>query len=70
MPTTTSQNLGHSARQWRRRSADVGGLHLATGNSGQGQGWIGYSGELQYVTSPRMPLTLGEHFTAPNSQNS
>lgn len=30
----------------RRRSADIGGLHLATGNSGQGQGWIGDSGEL------------------------
>ncbi|KAF9467800.1 hypothetical protein BDZ94DRAFT_1155311 [Collybia nuda] len=48
MPITKTENLGQSARQWRRRSADVGGLHLATGNSGQGQGWIGYSGELQY----------------------
>jgi len=28
-------------RDWRRRSADVGGLHLATANNGQGQGWMG-----------------------------
>jgi hypothetical protein len=39
-------------RCWKRRSADIGGLHLATENSGQGQGWIGDSGELQYVPSP------------------
>jgi hypothetical protein len=28
-------------RDWRRRSADVGGLHLATKGLGQGQGWMG-----------------------------
>lgn len=28
-------------RKWRRRSADVGGLHLATKGLGQGQGWMG-----------------------------
>lgn len=28
-------------RQWKRRSADVGGLRLATANSGQGKGWVG-----------------------------
>ncbi|KAF8155586.1 hypothetical protein B0H34DRAFT_659703 [Crassisporium funariophilum] len=39
--------LPHSAypRHWRRRSADVGGLHLATENSGQGQGWMGGSSD-------------------------
>lgn len=42
----------------RRRSADIGGLHLATGNSGQGQGWIGDSGELQYVPCPVFFLYL------------
>ncbi|KAF9485013.1 HD-domain/PDEase-like protein, partial [Pholiota conissans] len=26
---------------WRRRSADIGGLHLATTTPGQGQGWMG-----------------------------
>ncbi|KAG6841493.1 hypothetical protein C0991_010351 [Blastosporella zonata] len=30
----------------RRRSADVGGLHLAMENGGHGQGWVGESGEL------------------------
>jgi len=30
-----------SSRDWRRRSADVGGLHLATMGLGQGQGWMG-----------------------------
>ncbi|KIM46927.1 hypothetical protein M413DRAFT_63747, partial [Hebeloma cylindrosporum] len=33
--------LPASPRHWRRRSADVGGLHLATANNGQGQGWMG-----------------------------
>ncbi|KAJ3543261.1 hypothetical protein NMY22_g3212 [Coprinellus aureogranulatus] len=28
-------------RQWKRRSADVGGLRLATTNNGQGMGWVG-----------------------------
>ncbi|CAA7264267.1 unnamed protein product [Cyclocybe aegerita] len=28
-------------RDWRRRSADVGGLQLATEGMGQGQGWMG-----------------------------
>jgi hypothetical protein len=37
-------------KDWRRRSADVGGLHLATENSGQGQGWMGgHPGEIEYV---------------------
>jgi hypothetical protein len=44
---------GGFVRHGRRRSADVGGLHLATGNNGQGQGWVGYEegemGDLQYV---------------------
>ncbi|KAF5311115.1 hypothetical protein D9619_007985 [Psilocybe cf. subviscida] len=31
----------HILRHWRRRSADVGGLHLATSGAGQGQGWMG-----------------------------
>ncbi|KAJ7461732.1 hypothetical protein B0H11DRAFT_2055778 [Mycena galericulata] len=35
------------ARSGRRRSADIGGLSLATRNGGQGQGWLGHSGELQ-----------------------
>ncbi|KAF9528361.1 hypothetical protein CPB83DRAFT_766981, partial [Crepidotus variabilis] len=29
------------AKDYRRRSADVGGLHLATRGHGQGQGWMG-----------------------------
>ena len=37
-------------KDWRRRSADVGGLHLATENSGQGQGWMGgHPGEIEYA---------------------
>ena len=32
-------------RQWKRRSADVGGLRLAMGNNGQGKGWAG--GEIE-----------------------
>ncbi|KAJ7741985.1 high-affinity phosphodiesterase [Mycena maculata] len=35
------------ARSGRRRSADIGGLSLATRNGGHGQGWLGHSGELQ-----------------------
>jgi hypothetical protein len=31
----------------RPRSADLGGLHLATEGNGFGQGWLGYSGEMQ-----------------------
>ncbi|TEB20637.1 HD-domain/PDEase-like protein [Coprinellus micaceus] len=31
----------HNHRQWKRRSADVGGLRLATTNNGQGKGWVG-----------------------------
>ena len=39
-------------KDWRRRSADVGGLHLATENSGQGQGWMGgHPSEIEYVNS-------------------
>ncbi|KNZ78672.1 3',5'-cyclic-nucleotide phosphodiesterase regA [Termitomyces sp. J132] len=30
----------------RRRSADVGGLHLAMENTGHGQGWVGDSGDV------------------------
>ncbi|KAG6877304.1 hypothetical protein C0993_008729 [Termitomyces sp. T159_Od127] len=30
----------------RRRSADVGGLHLAMENTGHGQGWVGDSGDI------------------------
>lgn len=38
------------ARNGRRRSADIGGLSLATGGGGHGQGWLGHSGdELQCV---------------------
>ena len=40
-----NQSLPHQhrgyPRDWRRRSADVGGLHLATEGLGQGQGWMG-----------------------------
>lgn len=31
----------NSPKDWRRRSADVGGLNLATRSLGQGQGWLG-----------------------------
>ncbi|KAJ8082793.1 3',5'-cyclic-nucleotide phosphodiesterase [Marasmius tenuissimus] len=31
----------------RRRSADLGGLHLATAGSGYGQGWLGHSCKLE-----------------------
>lgn len=42
-------------KDWRRRSADVGGLHLATENSGQGQGWMGgHPGEIEYVPYPSL----------------
>ncbi|KAF8635371.1 hypothetical protein AX15_000376 [Amanita polypyramis BW_CC] len=34
-------------RPWRRRSADIGGLSLATGSGDHGQGWMGHSGELE-----------------------
>ncbi|KAJ7918464.1 hypothetical protein B0H13DRAFT_1607358 [Mycena leptocephala] len=33
------------ARNGRRRSADIGGLSLATGGGGHGQGWLGHSGD-------------------------
>jgi hypothetical protein len=58
LPTATRRSTAvmdsvttNRRRCWKRRSADIGGLHLATENSGQGQGWIGDSGELQYVPS-------------------
>lgn len=45
-PSSTSANV----KDWRRRSADIGGLHLATENSSQGQGWMGgQPGEIEYV---------------------
>ncbi|PFH50597.1 hypothetical protein AMATHDRAFT_60699 [Amanita thiersii Skay4041] len=34
-------------RHWRRRSADIGVISLATGAGGHGQGWMGHSGELE-----------------------
>jgi hypothetical protein len=34
-------------KHWRRRSADVGGLNLATGSGDHGQGWMGYTGALE-----------------------
>ncbi|CAK5274723.1 unnamed protein product [Mycena citricolor] len=34
-------------RQGRRRSADIGGLSLATKDASHGQGWLGHSDELQ-----------------------
>ncbi|KAJ3969566.1 hypothetical protein EV361DRAFT_849903 [Lentinula raphanica] len=34
-------------KQVRPRSADLGGLYLATAGSGSGHGWLGYSGEMQ-----------------------
>lgn len=37
------------SRQWKRRSADIGGLHLATGNSGRGQGWVGTEVETRFA---------------------
>ena len=36
-------------KHWRRRSADVGGLNLATGSGDHGQGWMGYTGALEWV---------------------
>ncbi|KAG6828347.1 hypothetical protein H0H92_008286 [Tricholoma furcatifolium] len=42
-----NQHPHPSSQIWRRRrSADVGGLHLAMENTGHGQGWVGESGEL------------------------
>ncbi|KAI5825279.1 HD-domain/PDEase-like protein [Schizophyllum commune Tattone D] len=47
-PLGTGASDGSSSRQLRRRSADVGGLHLAcTSSNGQGAGWVGDDGELQ-----------------------
>lgn len=44
-------------KDWRRRSADVGGLHLATENSGQGQGWMGgHPGEIEYAIPSLIPV--------------
>lgn len=44
-------------KDWRRRSADVGGLHLATENSGQGQGWMGgHPGEVEYAIPSLIPV--------------
>ena len=40
-PPARSQSRTVPSRDWRRRSADVGGLHLATMGLGQGQGWMG-----------------------------
>jgi hypothetical protein len=54
---------------WKRRSADVGGLHLATENSGQGQGWMGYSGELQYVSFYLVFMARGKHPPGPSLQS-
>jgi hypothetical protein len=51
-------------KDWRRRSADVGGLHLATENSGQGQGWMGgHPGEIEYVI-PLADLCLSANKTS------
>lgn len=52
-PSSSTQPT-HQARNLRRRSADVGGLLLATGNNGQGHGWMGVQtdnidGEITYV---------------------
>ncbi|KAF8183132.1 hypothetical protein BJ912DRAFT_906054 [Pholiota molesta] len=49
---------------WRRRSADVGGLHLATTNEGQGQGWMG--GDSVTVETHFAEL-LGDMYTQSNS---
>jgi len=40
-PRSHNTAVQTSSRDWRRRSADVGGLHLATMGLGQGQGWMG-----------------------------
>jgi hypothetical protein len=52
---SSSANL----KDWRRRSADVGGLHLATENSGQGQGWMGgHPGQIEYAIRSLNPIYL------------
>lgn len=40
-PPTAPDRSRTFPKDWRRRSADVGGLHLATKGLGQGQGWMG-----------------------------
>ncbi|GLB42300.1 putative phosphodiesterase [Lyophyllum shimeji] len=45
---------------WRRRSADIGGLHLAMGNDGHGSGWMGDSGELK----TQFAELLGDMYTS------
>ncbi|KAF4564517.1 3',5'-cyclic-nucleotide phosphodiesterase [Pleurotus pulmonarius] len=45
----------------RRRSADLGGLLLATGNPGQGKGWLGYGQDDEYQ-STRYAELLSEMF--------
>ena len=67
-----------TSRNGRRRSADIGGLCLATRNGGlHGQGWLGHSDHLQYASSlpsaasslsPAIPRTryaelLGDMYT-------
>ncbi|KAF8889577.1 hypothetical protein BD779DRAFT_1519912 [Infundibulicybe gibba] len=67
---TVPSDQEYPSRNWRRRSADVGGLHLATGNRGQGQGWLGCTGELH----TRFAELLGDMYTqtlnAVNEHNS
>lgn len=42
----------NAPKDWRRRSADVGGLNLATKSLGQGQGWLGGDSlPVEYVSS-------------------
>ncbi|KAG5335547.1 hypothetical protein C0989_001037 [Termitomyces sp. Mn162] len=45
----------------RRRSADVGGLHLAMENTGHGQGWVGDSGD---VLSTKFAELLVDMYTS------
>ncbi|KAF5379076.1 hypothetical protein D9615_005977 [Tricholomella constricta] len=71
------QPVGANPRQnWRRRSADVGGLHLAMENTGHGQGWVGDSGELKtkfaellgdmYTSTLHAVNELGSEFAPPD----
>ncbi|KAG5646346.1 hypothetical protein DXG03_003669 [Asterophora parasitica] len=66
---------GNPRQHWRRRSADVGGLHLAMENAGHGQGWIGGTDELKtkfaellgdmYTSTLQTVNELGSEFSSP-----
>ncbi|KAJ3986486.1 hypothetical protein F5890DRAFT_1407294, partial [Lentinula detonsa] len=56
-------------KQVRPRSADLGGLHLATAGSGSGHGWLGYSGEMQTRFAELLTDMYNETLNAVNERD-